>query len=147
MAVLTRQTVTPNALIDADTAEVMSWRRGYPGRPGHVREVRRFVAALLADHPRVDDVVSTAAELFNNAIQHTRSRLPGGHLTLEVRRWPGCCVTLAVTDQGGPGEPRVRELTGDRENGRGLAILSALTTSWGWHGDVRGRTVTAIFLG
>ncbi|GAA4631385.1 hypothetical protein GCM10023196_060630 [Actinoallomurus vinaceus] len=38
-------------------------------------------------------------------------------------------------------------LTDDGENGRGLAILNALTTCWGWHGDVRGRTVTAIFLG
>jgi serine/threonine-protein kinase RsbW len=147
MTALTQQTATLNALIDADTAEVMSWRRTYPGLPCHVREVRRFVAALFADHPAMDDVVSTAAELFNNAIQHTRSKLPGGHLILEVRRWPGCCATLAVTDQGGPDEPRTRELTSDRENGRGLAILSALTTSWGWHGDVRGRTVTAIFLG
>jgi serine/threonine-protein kinase RsbW len=92
-------------------------------------------------------LVSTAAELFNNAIQHTRSKLPRGHLILEVRRWPGCCATLAVTDQGGPGEPYPRELTDDGENGRGLAILNALTTCWGWHGDVRGRTVTAIFLG
>ncbi len=147
MTMLTSQVAALNALLDVDTAEIMSWRRFYPGLACHVREARRFVTTLFTDHPQGDDVVSVAAELFNNAIQHTRSQLPGGRLILEVRRWPGRCATLAVTDQGGPGEPRARALSGDQESGRGLAILGALTTSWGWHGDVRGRTVTAIFLG
>lgn len=133
--------------LEPDTAEIMSWRRTYAGRADQAREVRRFVGTLLADLPNVDDVIAAAAELFGNAIGHTRSGLPGGHLTLEVRRWPGCGVTLSVTDQGGPGEPRAREPTDDLESGRGLTMLSAFATAWGWHGDVRGRTVTAIFLG
>ena len=146
MATHAQQVVLIDVPLDVDTGEIMSWRRVYPGLACHVQEARRFVTTLFADDPQGDDVVSVAAELFNNAIQHTRSQLPGGRLVLEVRRWPGRCATLAVTDQGGPGEPRARDLSGDQESGRGLAILSALTTSWGWHGDVRGRTVTAIFL-
>ena len=112
--------------------------------------LRRFLTCLLDDFSRLDDVVIAACEMFDNSIQHTRSKLPGGEVTVEVRRWPGCCVTLSVTDQGGPGEPRVRQLTADRlldEHGRGLSMLDTVTSCWGWHGDVRGRSVTAIILG
>ena len=137
----------PAVPLDADTVEIMLWRREYPARAEQARELRRFVSCLLDGFPRLDDVVTAAMELFANALQHSDSRLPGGRIGLEVRRWPGCCVTLAVTDQGGLNGPRVCELTQDGEHGRGLAILNAVTTCWGWHGDVRGRTVTALFLG
>jgi anti-sigma regulatory factor (Ser/Thr protein kinase) len=131
---------------DASAAEIMSWRREYLAQAGQARELRRFVGCLLDGFPRLDDVVSVVVEMFDNAIQHSDSRLPGGRVTLEIRRWPGCCVTVAVADQGGPGAPCRQRFTDDLEHGRGLTILSALTTRWGWHGDTRGRTVTALFL-
>jgi serine/threonine-protein kinase RsbW len=131
-------------------AEIMAWRRTYPGHPDQAPTIRHFVACLLADLPDLHDIVNATAELIANALRHTRSGLPGGHLTIEIRRWPGHCVTLAVTDQGGPHTPRLPEPTEDdllQESGRGLMILDATTTNWGWHGDVRGRTVTALFVG
>ena len=129
-----------------DTTEVQFWRRSYPARPEQARELRRFLACLLADFPNLDDVISAAAEMYDNGIQHTLSKQPGGVIRVEVRRWPSHCVTVALTDQGGPNEPRPREADENDEHGRGLAILNATTTYWGWHGDMRGRTVTAIFL-
>ena len=30
-------------------------------------------------------------------------------------------------------------------NGRGLHVIAATTTWWGWCGDASGRTVTALF--
>jgi anti-sigma regulatory factor (Ser/Thr protein kinase) len=32
------------------------------------------------------------------------------------------------------------------EGGRGFPIINELTSSWGWNGDVNGRTVTVIFI-
>lgn len=136
--------------IEGDTAEIMTWRRVYSGHPEQAPKVRHFIACLLADFPGVDDIVNAAAELVANALIHTRSGKPGGHLTIEVRRWTHCCVSLAVTDQGSPGQPHVPERADDghfEETGRGLMILDATSTCWGWTGDTRGRTVTALFIG
>jgi hypothetical protein len=33
------------------------------------------------------------------------------------------------------------------EGGRGLRTISLTAESWGWHGNDRGRTVTAVFAG
>ncbi|MDX6430128.1 MAG: serine/threonine-protein kinase RsbW [Streptosporangiaceae bacterium] len=135
---------------DDSTAEIMNWRRTYPGHPDQARRIRHFVACLLADLADLDDIVNVTAELVANALRHTRSGQPGGHLTIEIRRWPGHCITLAVTDQGGPRVPRVPQPVDDdllAERGRGLMIVDATATSWGWTGDTQGRTITALFLG
>ncbi|MDB4873200.1 MAG: putative anti-sigma regulatory factor, serine/threonine protein kinase [Gemmatimonadales bacterium] len=140
----------PEHPTDDNTAEIMTWRRVYPGHPDQAPKIRHFVACLLTDFPFVDDIVNATAELVANALRHTRSGKPGGHLTIEVRRWPGCCVTLAVTDQGSPDAPHVPQRANDdlfEETGRGLMILDAISSCWGWHGDTRGRTVTALFIG
>jgi serine/threonine-protein kinase RsbW len=132
-----------------NAAAIMSWRRTYPGRPDQAPKIRRFVRCLLADLPSRDDVVNATAEIVANAIYHTRSGQPGGCLTIEICRWPGRCLTLAITDQGGPHVPRVPKAVDDdllAENGRGLIILGTTATSWGWTGDARGRTVIALFL-
>ncbi|MGI8333240.1 ATP-binding protein [Actinomadura scrupuli] len=136
--------------VNDSTAEILTWRRVYPGNPDQAPKIRHFVACLLADFARLDDIVNATAELVANAVRHTRSGQPGGQLTIEIRRWPGHCVTLAVTDQGGPHVPHLPEPTEEdslAESGRGLMILGAITNSWGWTGDTRGRTVTALFLG
>jgi serine/threonine-protein kinase RsbW len=135
---------------DSNPTEIMCWRRTFAGRPDQAARVRHFVSFLLADFSMVGGVVEVTGELVCNAVQHTLSKLPGGLVTVEVRRWPGGCVTLSVSDQGGKNEPHARPLDDSTlldEGGRGLGIVSATATHWGWTGDVRGRTVTALFLG
>lgn len=54
-------------------------------------------------------------------------------------------VIAYVTDQGGPGEPRLRDLAELAEGGRGLLTVDALAATWSWTGTPQGRTVRATF--
>ena len=122
----------------------MRWRKVFPGQEDQVREVRRFVAELLADHPDCDDIVLCAAELATNAIRHTASR--DGFFTTEVS-WEGRTARVAVGDGGAPTAPFRREpgpnLMGEAD--RGLDILARLSANCGADGDHRGRGVWAEF--
>ncbi|GAA2086498.1 hypothetical protein GCM10009780_27260 [Actinomadura alba] len=121
----------------------MVWRRAFRGVREQAHDARAFVRFLLADFADVDDVVQVAGELVANALTHTRSGAVGGAYVLELRRWR-CGVALAVTDQGGPAEPRIG-YGGFAEHGFGLLTADALATWWGWCGTERSRTVTAVF--
>lgn len=125
-------------------ADALRWWRVFPGRPCSAAAVRRFVAALLDDHPLLDEVLLAADELVVNAIRHTRSALDGGCVTVEVCHW-FAGVAIAVSDQGGPSEPAPRDVDDLAESGRGLRTVSALANGWGWYGNARGRTVIAVF--
>jgi anti-sigma regulatory factor (Ser/Thr protein kinase) len=121
------------------------WRKVFPGQEDQVREVRRFVAGLLADHPNCDDIVLCAAELATNAIRHTASGRDGSFVT-EVS-WTGQTARVAVGDEGAPTAPFWRQPSADimAENDRGLDILARLSASCGADGDDRGRVVWAEF--
>jgi hypothetical protein len=121
------------------------WRKVFPGREDQVREVRRFVAELLADHPDCDDIVLCAAELATNAIRHTASGRDGSFVT-EVS-WIGRTARVAVADEGSPTAPFWRPPSADimAETDRGLDILARLSARCGSDGDERGRVVWAEF--
>lgn len=121
----------------------MYWRRTFPGRADQAHEVRAFAAMLIPDHPRLDEVLLAAGELVANALRHTKSG-KGGAFTVDLFHTGGRkCVSVA--DQGGPTEPTVTEAGEWDELGRGLRTVALLADSWGWHGNDRGRTVTAVF--
>jgi len=124
---------------------VLIWRRSFPGLAEHVRQAREFTGFLLADLPRVDDVMLVVSEFAANALRHTASARPGGRYLLEVRRWR-YGASVALTDQGSHKVPRVPEPDDLSECGRGLQTVRALATEWHWTGDSRGRTFTAAFL-
>ncbi|MCO5992371.1 ATP-binding protein [Actinoallomurus rhizosphaericola] len=131
--------------LHAHTASAaLCWRRTFAGDATQARTVRRFVSCLLADHPCLDDVVLTVDEMVVNALRHTKSGQDGGSFTVEVR-FVRDLVAVSVTDQGGPGEPVARDAAVTDESGRGLRTISLTAESWGWHGNDRGRTVTAVF--
>ncbi|NKZ05967.1 ATP-binding protein [Actinomadura latina] len=122
----------------------MYWRREFWGRPEQVRFVRAFAAHLLADFPALDDVLLVLDELAVNAIQHARSGEDGGRFTVDVNM-DVAGVIVYVTDQGGPGEPTLRNPAELAEGGRGLLTVDALAASWSWTGTPRGRTIRATF--
>ncbi|KAB2375395.1 ATP-binding protein [Actinomadura montaniterrae] len=132
-------------LREAESAP-LCWRRSFPGGAEQARAVRRFVGCLLAGCPYLDDVLLAADELVVNALRHTKSGQEGGAFTVEVARHAGR-VAVSVADQGGPGEPVVLHAAELAEGGRGLRTISLTAESWGWHGNDRGRTVTAVFAG
>lgn len=123
----------------------MRWRRVFPGRDDQIRQVRRFVAELLADHPDCDDIVLCAAELATNAIRHTASGRDG-FFAAEVS-WSGTRVRVAVADSGASTAP-FSGLPGPdlpEEVDRGLDAVARLSASCGADGDHRGRVVWAEF--
>jgi anti-sigma regulatory factor (Ser/Thr protein kinase) len=134
--------------VGTDNRQAMCWRRSFSGDPREARKVRRLVEVLLVDCAAVHEIVFTANEFFCNAVEHTESRRPGGQVHLELRLWEDKCVAVSVTDDGGIGEPRVCTTSVNRlaENGYGLAAISGTASSWGWHGNEQGRTVTAVFM-
>jgi anti-sigma regulatory factor (Ser/Thr protein kinase) len=101
---------------------------------------RIFVGAVLAGHPGVDEAVLLSSELFGNSVRHSRSGAPGGTVTVTVQAGDGL-ARVEVTDQGGPGVPRVRQASRDEEGGRGLELVAGLATQWGWLRQ-GGQTVT-----
>lgn len=141
---------------------------GVPGEcardfPGDVREVgaaRRFVAGVLEGSPARDMLLICVSELAANAIEHTESGA-GGVFTVTVGRSTGEPATgepatgkqagqsrggtafVAVTDEGGAGEPGIRQAGDMSEGGRGLALVDACSSRWGHRDAGRGRTVWA----
>jgi anti-sigma regulatory factor (Ser/Thr protein kinase) len=122
----------------------MYWRREFRGRPDQVRLVRAFAAHLLADFPALDDVLLVLDELAVNAIQHTRSGEGDGRFTVDISM-DVAGVIAYVTDQGGPGEPCLRDLAELVEGGRGLLTVDALAATWSWTGTPQSRTIRATF--
>ncbi len=131
------------ALPQPDIAPVLYWRRTFPGRPDQARAVRTFVAALFPGCPRLDDMLLAVDELVVNALRHTKSGL-GGSFLVEVWRAVDR-VAVSVVDEGGPSEPVAADADELAESGRGLRTVSFVADSWGWHGNDRGRTVSAFF--
>lgn len=129
----------PDTPVDA-----FRWGRAFPGRPEQASVVRRFVASLLHGCPIVDDVLLVVDEFVVNALRHTKSGQAGGTFAVEIhRRYAE--VEVMVTDQGCATEPAPTDADELAESGRGLRTVSMLATSWGWHGNTDGRTVTAVF--
>ena len=116
------------------------WQRDFRGQESELRQLRRWLTALLPGRPARDDLISVAVELGTNAIQHTSSG-QGGWFTVEVT-WRGAVARIDVTDEGAPCGPQV---TDDpmSDCGRGLIIVRALSESCGVRGGPRGRTVWA----
>ena len=122
------------------------WQRLFRGQEGELRQLRRWLTALLPDTTGRDDLISVAVELGTNAIQHTASG-NGGWFTVEVACL-GPVIRVAVTDEGAQGAPRLaRDPVGDidceSDCGRGLLIVNALSRTSGVCGNTSGRTVWA----
>jgi anti-sigma regulatory factor (Ser/Thr protein kinase) len=116
-----------------------------PGRPEYVRIARRFVARAIGDdYPRADTALLLASELMTNAVLHSKSRLPGGRVTVVVAREPDE-VLVVVADDGAIGRVpmllRVAMQDGEAvENGNGLVLVASLADRWGCHPDAHGTT-------
>ena len=86
--------------------------------------------------------MTCVSELCANAIAHTASGR-GGVFTVEVDCPRAGVARVAVTDDGGPSVPAAGRLDLMAEGGRGLAMVAACTTRWGFREAYPGRTVWA----
>jgi anti-sigma regulatory factor (Ser/Thr protein kinase) len=105
-----------------------------PGRPESAAGAREFTAKALAGYPAAGDAIAALNEMVTNAVQHSRSGLPGG--TLEVRLTiTAASVLVEVLDEGPLGVPLVVSPDTFAERGRGLVLVEALTWAWGSAGN------------
>jgi len=118
------------------------WVRAFRGTPASVPDARRFVGELLAGCPARDVLMTCVSELGANAIAHTLSG-NGGVFIVSVSCPRDGVARVAVTDEGGSSVPSVGGLDVAAEGGRGLALVAACTSRWGWAEAHPGRTVWA----
>jgi len=118
------------------------WARTYRGTPASVPEARRFVGELLAGCPARETLMTCVSELCANAIAHTASGR-GGVFMVEVDCPRDGVARVVVTDDGGPSVPAAGRLDLMAEGGRGLAMVAACTTRWGFRDAYPGRKVWA----
>ena len=86
--------------------------------------------------------MTCVSELCANAITHTASGR-GGVFTVEVDCPRDGVARVAVTDDGGSSVPAAGRLDLMAEGGRGLAMVAACTSRWGFCEAYPGRTVWA----
>jgi anti-sigma regulatory factor (Ser/Thr protein kinase) len=125
----------------AQTVTAIILSQAFPGRPEHVRDVRRWVRDQLPPCPARDDVEAIASELAANAVVHTASGQPGGQVAAWLAWWPDR-VRVVIGDAGAATTPvLVTGAAGERQ--RGLALVDALAVSWAHAGDRDGRRTWA----
>jgi anti-sigma regulatory factor (Ser/Thr protein kinase) len=105
-----------------------------PGRPEAAAGAREFARKALAGYPAANDAIAALNEMVTNAVQHSRSGLPGG--SIEVRLTVTAASVLAeVLDEGPLGVPAAVSHDTFAERGRGLVLVEALTRAWGSAGN------------
>jgi anti-sigma regulatory factor (Ser/Thr protein kinase) len=118
------------------------YARTYRGTSASVPEARRFVGELLAGCPARETLMACVSEFCANAIAHTASG-GGGVFTVEVDCSRAGVARVAVTDDGGSSVPAAGSLDLMAEGGRGLAMVAACTSRWGFAEAYPGRIVWA----
>jgi anti-sigma regulatory factor (Ser/Thr protein kinase) len=111
-----------------------------------VSRARAFVAQTLGCHRTGADTDAAAlltSEIVTNAVQHTKSGLRGGTVTIVVISVPRG-VLVEVIDDGSPGTPVVK---GDlyAAEGHGLFLVQHLAAQWGYLRDTTGMTGTTVW--
>ncbi|WP_129841661.1 ATP-binding protein [Streptomyces sp. RFCAC02] len=129
-------------------------------RPESVRRARDFTRDTLNGWrmtDRFDAVALVVSELVTNALRHGLGVLPpvpvaaapgtgGAAVELELMRCARRLVCAVQDPDGRP--PRVGELDGVTECGRGLHLVDCFSDGWGWRplsGSRTGKVVWAVF--
>jgi anti-sigma regulatory factor (Ser/Thr protein kinase) len=116
-----------------------------PGVPASVGEARLLAYRELSGG-QADAAALVLSELATNAIEHSRSGLPGGTFTVSVETGRGGRATIRVADQG----PRPGDGADDRpadEHGRGLVIVAEVADMWGTETTAAGRVAWCLLGG
>ena len=113
-----------------------------PGCPEQVGLARAFVARTLRTNQvgaDPDAATLLTSEIVTNAIQHTKSGVDGGTVTIVVIG-VSRGVLVEIIDDGSAGTPVVK---GDlyAAEGHGLFLVQHLASQWGYLPDSSGTTV------
>ncbi len=116
--------------------------------PAAVRTARHWAASVLAGsdpgsgNELVDEVVLLVSELVTNAIEAASTM----RQSAKPRVWlaiAGSCeaVRIEVHDSAQVAVPATCHRDDYEESGRGLEVISALATTWGWQPEPCGKVV------
>lgn len=106
-----------------------------------VPRARRSVVAVLREwgvplsEEALEDVELCAGEVIANAVEHT-----GGGCSVSVR-WRGERLRVEVADACALLARSEPEEDGEATRGRGLLLVEALASAWGWHRQGAGKVV------
>ncbi|MBO3734111.1 ATP-binding protein [Glycomyces niveus] len=102
-----------------------------PHQSGAASQVRRWLRESLPDLPDEvrEDLLVCATELVSNAVRHARP-LTGGDVVVSYELGPAD-VEVRVIDGGSRTHPHVCAVNLDSAHGRGMFIVSKLSTDWG----------------
>ncbi|WP_051754132.1 ATP-binding protein [Streptomyces achromogenes] len=104
--------------------------RVLPRQTNAVPDARHFVADVLKDWGLLgvlDDAATVVTELVTNAVQHTQTPT----VRVIVRRMPSDAVRVIVIDKHPDLWPALQSAGPLASGGRGLALVDAVTKSWG----------------
>ncbi|WP_129840415.1 ATP-binding protein [Streptomyces sp. RFCAC02] len=106
-----------------------------PGVPRSAVQLRRALAEFCGGCGLPGGLTAIAQivgnELFNNAISHGESR--GKPVPIEMTLLPGGSgVMLVVTDRAPYAVPSLQQASDEDEQGRGLALVAAVSRDWGF---------------
>lgn len=133
-------TAQDSSLLAAPAAvATTTWSQTFAATAHQVRLARRCLTAFLNGWPLESDAVTCLSELFTNAIEHSESGNPGGHVTVRAVLTADR-LHVAVQDQGGPWRQAEKAASAD-PGGRGLPIVTALADCWGKTSSEGSRTV------
>ena len=121
-----------------------------PATPESAGTARHFAHAQLAEWrlaALVDDVDLVISELITNALLHARADRrvsPRATIRLDLEYTGNNTLYCRVADDSAL--PPAPEQAGDTaESGRGLLLVEALSTAWGWSHEAPGKVVWARF--
>lgn len=96
---------------------------------GRIRRIADAKLRLWGMTVLVDDALLVISALVTNGLRYATCR------QIVFRLASGAQTLVVVVDDGSPGRPEPQQIDLDAENGRGLAIVSALAVSWGVSDD------------
>jgi len=116
-------------------------RRRFAGRSDQVAAARGFVVGMVGQESDLGETARLlVSEAATNAVLHSASGEAGG--SFEVRcRLARERLRVEIHDAGAPQSPRRRIHQLDAVAGRGLDLVDALSSRWGWSGDAAGRVL------
>jgi anti-sigma regulatory factor (Ser/Thr protein kinase) len=117
-----------------------------PGTPRSVPMARFYIRTALGYHDLAglaEDAEAVASELVANAIEHAGADIVG----LDLMSLAGSGAVAVIVTDPSPSAPVMRYPAKDAERGHGLNIVAALSASWGWRPQARGKAVYAIVAG
>ena len=118
----------------------MEQHRDLPAAPeaaGMARQLVRDVLTRAGASHVMDDAMLVMSELATNAVRYGAEPITA-HASVE-----GHNLILAVQDGRASDLPYPKVLTATEPNGRGMHLVAAMATRWGWDSSVNSKVVWA----